>query len=41
LASGIELVLKEHLRHEDWILIFKQPEKVEEDDFTVDTAEGL
>jgi len=33
LASGIELVLKERLRQEDWTLVFKQPEKADEDNY--------
>jgi hypothetical protein len=33
LASGIELVLKERLRQEDWTLVFKQPEKADENNY--------
>ncbi len=31
LASGIELVLKERLRQEDWTLVFKEPGNADED----------
>ena|ERR1043165_3574367 len=31
LASGIELVLKERLRQQDWALVFKEPESATED----------